>query len=345
MIVENDSSVTGVLEENLHRWGHTAESYCDGAEAYEAIFRACRKFDVVLCDLNLPGMMGRDLLEKASSVLRGRTPFVIVSGHSALIQNLGDVRLDAAAILRKPFELVDLEFVLEHALRLGKLYARCAELEDRALDMAGRTDALLNHSRELSRAVRMDPLTEIANRIGLREDLSRADARRLESGQGFAVALIDVDDFGRFNRDHGVEVGDEALRRLAAALRSACRECDVECKFGDHEAEAAFRLGGDEFVLILSASNDAAAARAMTRIQRQVRALLDGAPDPLPGGPVTTSAGVVASTPDRQSSTEELLREAGKRLKEAKRVKGDSVCARSEDGTEEEDQPWLASSA
>lgn len=339
MIVENSDSVRGVIEENLHRWGHATESYSDGAEAYAAIFQACRSFDLVICDLNLPGMMGQDLLEKALPLLRERTPFVVMSGFQSLIEGLGEVLFEAAAILRKPFELVDLRFVVEHALRLGRTYARCADLEDRALELAGRTDVLLDHSRKLSKAIRTDALTEIANRIRLQEDLARADTHRFENGQDFAVSLVDVDDFGRFNRDHGVEVGDEVLRRLATTLRCACRECDVVCTFGDHAAEAAFRLGGDEFVVILSATNDRAASRAMERIQRRVRQLMDGANDPLPGGPVTMSAGVVATAPDRPWTTEQLLREAGDRLKEAKKVAGDSVYPPPEDGGDREGEP------
>ncbi|MDA8312116.1 MAG: diguanylate cyclase [Actinomycetota bacterium] len=83
-----------------------------------------------------------------------------------------------------------------------------------------------------------DPLTGLANRYLLLEEL-----RRMLQGlgrRGGAVALIymDLDDFKLINDEHGHDMGDEVLSAFARRLRGAVRSDDVVA-----------RLGGDEFVI------------------------------------------------------------------------------------------------
>lgn len=71
----------------------------------------------------------------------------------------------------------------------------------------------------------------------------RAFYESLDAGIGgdpFTLATVDIDDFKRINDSHGHPVGDEALRAVAAALRSAVREDD-----------SVFRVGGEEFSVLM----------------------------------------------------------------------------------------------
>ena len=85
-----------------------------------------------------------------------------------------------------------------------------------------------------------DPLTGLGNRRLVEDALGRAAAQAQRTGDGFAVAMIDVDRFKRVNDTFGHEAGDALLVAIADALSGATREYDV---VGRH--------GGDEFIVLL----------------------------------------------------------------------------------------------
>ncbi len=80
----------------------------------------------------------------------------------------------------------------------------------------------------------------MANRRGLAQAFEAESARHARDGGTLAVALIDIDSFKKLNDSLGHNVGDKALKSLAARARTALRPVD-------HVA----RFGGEEFVLLL----------------------------------------------------------------------------------------------
>ncbi|MBV1758526.1 MAG: sensor domain-containing diguanylate cyclase [Dethiosulfatibacter sp.] len=89
----------------------------------------------------------------------------------------------------------------------------------------------------------LDSLTRCQNRFGF--DRLLADKANLE--KGFALLVIDVDDFKIVNDTFGHNVGDCVLKELTEIFRTAIRQSDD-----------LFRIGGDEFVIILRDLRDQA---------------------------------------------------------------------------------------
>lgn len=83
-----------------------------------------------------------------------------------------------------------------------------------------------------------DPLTNLANRYLLLEELRRMLQGLVRRGGSVALIFIDLDHFKRINDEYGHDVGDEALAAVARRLVGAVRGDDVVA-----------RLGGDEFVI------------------------------------------------------------------------------------------------
>jgi diguanylate cyclase len=110
-------------------------------------------------------------------------------------------------------------------------------------------DQLLQSLRQERLALReyalADPLTGIANRRALEEELKRALANADRVKQALHLAYIDLDGFKRINDDHGHDAGDRFLIEIARALKLGVRE-------GDFVA----RIGGDEFVVFGQACSD-----------------------------------------------------------------------------------------
>lgn len=89
-------------------------------------------------------------------------------------------------------------------------------------------------------AAARDPLTGLANRLGLERTAPAMLAAAAEDGRTAWLVLIDVDWFKAVNDDAGHAAGDAALREIAQLLRAECRSDDLVA-----------RWAGDEFVVLL----------------------------------------------------------------------------------------------
>ncbi len=84
-----------------------------------------------------------------------------------------------------------------------------------------------------------DPVTGLRNRHAANEQIERLIETVGRTSDGFALLLIDLDDFKVVNDTLGHVIGDELLRVLATRLTPFMRASDM-----------VFRYGGDEFVIL-----------------------------------------------------------------------------------------------
>ena len=159
----------------------------------------------------------------------------------------------------------------------------------------------------LALAARTDPLTGLGNRLRLNEDLAAIGARLQRHGGSAALLLLDLDRFKRLNDLSGHLAGDDALRRVATAMRCATRAED-----------SLYRYGGEEFLVILS---DSDADRLCDIADRLVSAVIDAGiahPDNAPWGVVTVSAGIAPVVSGEAAELDRALRAADDALYAAK---------------------------
>lgn len=101
-----------------------------------------------------------------------------------------------------------------------------------------------------------DKLTGLANRRTLDENLQQVWFKALRSQQPLALIMGDVDHFKKYNDTYGHPQGDECLKRVAQAFRTAIRA----------RGALSARYGGEEFVALLpntSAEQGVAIAHAV----------------------------------------------------------------------------------
>lgn len=154
---------------------------------------------------------------------------------------------------------------------------------------------------------RTDALTGLANRRAIDEFLPRELAHHRRTGEPLSVAMVDLDDFKRYNDELGHSRGDQLLRSLAERMRRRARDSDLVARYG-----------GEEFLLILTVTD----ASGATKLLEALRAL-----GPLGDAthPTTFSAGVAQW--DRVESADALVRRADGALYEAKRAGKNRVVA------------------
>ena len=110
-LVEDDDLVAIPFTMWIERLGHVVEHYRRASEALDAL--DAETPDLLITDLTLPGMNGRDLIEQFQARVSG-VPVILMSGHNVNIEELNLAQ--PLVFLPKP---VDLE-------RLGELLARFA---------------------------------------------------------------------------------------------------------------------------------------------------------------------------------------------------------------------------
>jgi len=162
-------------------------------------------------------------------------------------------------------------------------------------------------SRRLQQMSAIDRLTGVFNRNSFDQQLTEESDRSRRYARPFAVAILDVDHFKRFNDTHGHAGGDVVLRTVAQTLRRSVRKSDIVARYG-----------GEEFALILP---ETTAELVVGKLEVLRRAVADarisiGKRRRTVG--VTVSIGV-ASWPDDGASTDDVVACADERLYEAKR--------------------------
>jgi diguanylate cyclase (GGDEF)-like protein len=128
---------------------------------------------------------------------------------------------------------------------------------------AGVVAMLIANARLYERAVR-DALTGAYNRGTFDARLREYWAAWEQSGTGFALLMLDLDDFKQVNDQFGHAAGDAVLRETTRLLWSGLREED-----------ALFRYGGEEFCVVLGGvtgleAAERAAERLRTSLDREI---------------------------------------------------------------------------
>ena len=260
----------------------------DGLEGFKALLD--RPVDVILCDLEMPGMDGFKFLQMIGTRPElENIPVIMLTGHEdqeAKVRLLGQ---GASDYVTKPFDP-------------GELLARVkVQLKIKTLQ-----DSLRESNLMLLELAATDPLTGLANRRTLMATLDREFRRSQRNGAPLALLMVDVDHFKRVNDSFGHQQGDRVLVALAELLRKHLRQYDL-----------ASRFGGEEFALVLPETPLDEAVKVGERIrQAAAEQSFEGALD---GLELTVSLGAAAFPSPTIATIEDLIRETDDALYLAKK--------------------------
>lgn len=204
---------------------------------------------------------------------------------------------------------------------------RLERFEGLLMDITAQKEA----EEQLAHMVITDPLTAIANRIGLNRRLEEMLRQANRSGCQIGLLFIDLDGFKPVNDSYGHQVGDYLLQQVARRLDRRLRNSDI-----------AARMGGDEFAVLLW---DVAGPAAVERISRELLAHLLS-PYDCQIAECSIGASIGASLyPHHGETANQLLSAADSAMYEAKRS-GSQFCfaplPQDQSGAQEEEQGPIA---
>jgi diguanylate cyclase (GGDEF)-like protein len=289
MMVDDEELVIELIQAYLDSAGY--RRFISTTEPRDALQLMLRERpQVVLLDLNMPGVSGFDILEamRAEPSLR-HIPVIVLTAVDDPETKLKALGLGASDFLGKPVDESELVLRLRNTLA-AKAYQ----------------DYLAYY----------DQVTGLANRHRFMSELDRAVRDAYAEGRMGAVLEFDLDRFKQINEALGPATGDrvikEAGRRIRGAMHSPVRADEAALQ----QALGA-RFGGDEFcVLLPSVSNVEQASRVVESVLRAL-----AAPYQVDGKElhVTASAGV-ALFPADGVVMDEVVRNADAALRQAKQA-------------------------
>jgi diguanylate cyclase len=164
--------------------------------------------------------------------------------------------------------LLCVPFLLTYPLVLGVVMYRLS------IELSRRKEELLQEKRRadeanqattraLAELASRDELTGLFNRRHMGELMAQLRTTCQRADDGFAVALVDLDDFKRINDTYGHAVGDKVLRTFAEQACSAMRGADI-----------VGRWGGEEFLVVYPRSTAREAAAGADRLRERVAAAI-----------------------------------------------------------------------
>jgi DNA-binding NtrC family response regulator len=113
LLVDDERTLRRVLARSLTRVGFEVVEVDNGLVALELLSR--ERFDLVVSDVQMPGMDGIALLE-ALSTAESAVPVVLISGSLEVQGKQEAIRLGAFDFLKKPFDLSELRRIALRAV-------------------------------------------------------------------------------------------------------------------------------------------------------------------------------------------------------------------------------------
>lgn len=174
LIVEDDDPFREMAAEWMTRKGHRVATAPNAQEALRIVAR--QRFDVVLADMNMPGISGLELLQrlKADGV---DAEILILTGQATVQTAVDAMKLGACDYLTKPFPLAELEHRCRQAAERGRLVRENTNLKsliDRtrpAVRMVGDSAPMLELRRLIDRVGPTDKSVLIQGESGTGKEL------------------------------------------------------------------------------------------------------------------------------------------------------------------------------
>jgi len=259
----------------------------NGIEGFRVLLN--EKIDIVLCDVEMPGMDGLKFLSMVNSRQDLHDiPVLLLTSHEDMATKVRALEQGASDYVTKPFSP-------EELLARVKVHLKIKTLQDN----------LKESNRRLLELSQTDPLTELYNRRYMMTTLVAEFDRSNRNGSPFALVMIDLDHFKKVNDAYGHQQGDVALQSTSMEIQAQLRQYDTAARFG-----------GEEFALLLPETSLDEAAMVAERIRQGISNIqFSGSMSNLG---ITASFGVAAIPHKRINTIEDLIRLADDALYTAK---------------------------
>ncbi len=171
LVIDDERSIRNTLKDILEYEKYEVELAEDGIKAFDKIKAA--SFDVILCDIKMPGMDGIEVLEKLQEVTPD-TPVVMISGHGNIDTAVESIKKGAFDYIEKPLDLNRLLITIRNAMDKSSLVTETKILKkkvNRKFEIVGESPALKAVVEMADRVAKTDARVLITGANGTGKEL------------------------------------------------------------------------------------------------------------------------------------------------------------------------------
>lgn len=133
LIVEDEQSISNLIEVNLKKAGYFCDCVHDGMAAADALEKV--QYDLVLLDVMLPKVDGYELM---NYIVPLKIPVIFLTAKATVADKVKGLKLGADDYLTKPFEIIELLARVESVLRRYNKSENVIEIGGLTIDTASR---------------------------------------------------------------------------------------------------------------------------------------------------------------------------------------------------------------
>jgi two-component system cell cycle response regulator len=240
LIVDDVADTREIIQKLLRYEGYeviTASTGEEGVEKTEA-----EKPDVILMDINLPGIDGTEALRKIKEI----NPIqcvIMLTAYATVDNAIQALKEGASDFIKKPFENEHLVHVVNQTLEKYLTLKEKEKLEE-----------------EVRRLSVTDDLTGLYNHRHFFKTLESELVRRIRQKTSLSLLMFDLDNFKRYNDRYGHLEGDRVLKKIGEIVSHSIRS----------NVDSGYRYGGDEFAALLIGTTRDQALQIAERIRSTI---------------------------------------------------------------------------
>jgi len=171
LVIDDERSIRNTLKDILEYEKYEVDLAEDGIKALEKI--KTNTFDVILCDIKMPGMDGIEVLEKFVE-LTPDTPVVMISGHGNIDTAVESIKKGAFDYIEKPLDLNRLLITIRNAMDKSNLVSETKILKkkvNKKYEIVGESQALKAVVEMADRVAKTDARVLITGANGTGKEL------------------------------------------------------------------------------------------------------------------------------------------------------------------------------
>ena len=235
LIVDDAPDTLEIIQKLLHYEGYDVAMASTGEEGVKKV--EDEKPEVVLMDINLPGIDGTEALRRIR-IINPLQCVIMLTAFATVDNAVRALKEGASDFVKKPFENEHLIHIVNQCLEKYKTLKEKEKLEE-----------------EVRRLSVTDDLTSLYNHRHFFKTLEAELVRLRRQKTSLSLLMFDLDNFKNYNDRYGHLEGDKVLKNVGEIVKHSIR----------YNVDSGYRYGGDEFaVLLIGASMD----QAMTIAER-----------------------------------------------------------------------------
>jgi two-component system nitrogen regulation response regulator GlnG len=175
LVADDEDSIRWVLATALIGAGHVVEQADNGATALERL--RAEPFDLALVDIRMPGMDGLQLLTQLREA-DNQTPIVIITAQNTMANAIEAMKRGAYDYVTKPFDLDEVQLLVQRALEMGRQTADLSRLEretrrrfELGVEIVGKTPAMQEIFKTIGRVAHTDATVLLQGESGTGKEL------------------------------------------------------------------------------------------------------------------------------------------------------------------------------